>query len=76
MQERKSRKRFNLTDLEVFEVSLVTKPANGRPFYLTKSETDEGTKMSDDKILAVLETPAENEQKLIVTGKLRKLRGP
>ena len=56
------RKTFLLHDLEVFEVSLVKKPANGRPFYLAKA-ADKGTEMNE-KILAVIDTPAENESKL------------
>lgn len=56
------RKTFLLQDLEVFEVSLVKKPANGRTFYMRKA-ADEEIKM-DEKILAVIDTPAENEAKL------------
>jgi hypothetical protein len=56
-------KTYILNDLEVYEVSLVKSPANGRSFYLTKA-TDKDSKMTDEKLLAVLDTPAENESKL------------
>lgn len=64
MKEKKSprRKTFLLSDLDVFEVSLVNKPANGRPFYMTKN-ADKDPQM-DDKILAIIETPASNEAAL------------
>jgi hypothetical protein len=63
VNERKSDTRFLLHDLDVVEVSLVKKPANGRSFYLQKN-ADKGTStMVDEKILAVLETPAANEDK-------------
>jgi hypothetical protein len=64
VSEKKSnrRKTFLLSDLDVFEVSLVNKPANGRSFYMTKS-ADEESKM-DEKLLAILETPAADEGKL------------
>jgi hypothetical protein len=57
------RKTYILNELEVYEVSLVKSPANGRSFYLTKA-ADKELKMTDEKILAVLDTPAENESKL------------
>lgn len=53
------RKTYLLSDLDVFEVSLVSKPANGRSFYMTKNADEEST--MDEKILAILETPAANE---------------
>ena len=53
------RKTFLLSDLDVFEVSLVNKPANGRAFYMTKSADKESA--MDEKILAIIETPASNE---------------
>lgn len=56
------RKTFLLSDLDVFEVSLVNKPANGRAFYMTKSADKESA--MDEKLLAILETPASNEDKL------------
>jgi hypothetical protein len=63
VSENNSEPTYLLRDLDVFEVSLVRKPANGRPFYLTKA-ADKDAKPMDEKILAVLEQPAENEAKL------------
>ena len=54
------RKTYILSDLDVFEVSLVSKPANGRSFYMTKNADEESYTM-DEKLLAILETPAANE---------------
>ena len=54
------RKTYILSDLDVFEVSLVSKPANGRSFYMTKNADDKESTM-DEKMLAILETPAANE---------------
>ena len=53
-----------LLDLEVFEVSLVKKPANGRSFYLTKQDADKDQKMNDEQLLALLENPSEIDEKL------------
>ena len=53
------RRTYLLSDLDVFEVSLVNKPANGRSFYMTKNADEEST--MDEKLLAILETPAANE---------------
>lgn len=54
------RRTYILSDLDVFEVSLVNKPANGRSFYMTKN-ADEKESTMDEKLLAILETPAANE---------------
>jgi hypothetical protein len=64
VSEKKSdrRKTFLLSDLDVFEVSLVNKPANGRSFYMTKNADEESS--MDEKLLAILETPAADEAKL------------
>jgi hypothetical protein len=67
VNEKKSdrRKTYLLSDLDVFEVSLVRKPANGRQFYMTKSADKESAMDTmNEKILAVLETPAANEAAL------------
>jgi hypothetical protein len=61
-----SSKTYLLSDLEVLEVSLVRKPANGRVFHLMKSADEKESSMTLDaeKIAALLETPAENEEQL------------
>ena len=64
MHERNSKRTYLLHDLDVFEVSLVRKPANGRSFYMTKSADKEIESMDDEKFMAILETPTENESKL------------
>ena len=51
-------------DLEVFEVSLVKKPANGRSFYLMKQDADKDQKMNDEQLLALLENASENEEQI------------
>lgn len=55
---------YDLEDLQVFEVSLVTRPANGRAFYMTKAVDQRTNKMVNEKILALMETPIDSEDKI------------
>lgn len=60
--EKSKQKTYLLSDLDVFEVSLVNRPANGRSFYLTKA--DQGTEIMNEKLLALIEAAGENEAAL------------
>ena len=64
MSERREQITYDLEDLQVFEVSLVNKPANGRAFYMTKAADKGNNQMVNEKILALMETPLDSEDKI------------
>ena len=64
MSEKREQITYDLEDLQVFEVSLVNKPANGRAFYMTKAADKGNNQMVNEKILALMETPLDSEDKI------------
>jgi len=64
VSERREQITYDLEDLQVFEVSLVNKPANGRAFYMTKAADKGNNQMVNEKILALMETPLDSEDKI------------
>tara|TARA_A100001391_G_scaffold191227_1_gene164440 strand:- start:841 stop:1767 length:927 start_codon:yes stop_codon:yes gene_type:complete len=64
VSEKREQITYDLEDLQVFEVSLVNKPANGRAFYMTKAADKGNNQMVNEKILALMETPLDSEDKI------------